>query len=563
MPTVFVAIGYDEVYDDFVSVIPTDLLKGIPTVAVLEFVAKEYARVFYAQADKTTQRQQIYDFCPLIPTDRKKRVWSFVNRTFADRHHVFIYGAMGCRMLYQLALQTYTPLNPGDDAELCGNEYEPLFKALLYCNKLWTDQQLSQNKFSLVDISLKMDIPVVEGKQYKDFRPQLYKADKFFTFCQNDQTFSGYLPYFYKDKGVKNWGEYVLLLFNIYAYSIKNHILPKGNAQEQQFLSQFVIDEKDAALATIWDVGYKGMDYLHNHFLFTMPNGDYLLLDANLLIDKIYQGLKFDLFNTIQANGLLNAKGKPYKDLPEFNSTLGTVFSERHLLYGLLKKTYQGGNAVLFTGENLKAAGITGEPDYYLRIDKTLFLIEYKDLLFPDTLRYSNDVDIIKQGILDRLCLDDGKKRKGGGQLLFTIDRILNQGLMDNLDPGIKGVDNIFPLLVTTDRAFSAMGVNNVVIEAFDGIMKKYTFTKPIMIWVPVIINLDSLILLCYRLHTMKLQLAQLLVDYIKGNWNNISSFDNYVFDECKESEQDRAGAIQYLFTNMVAKVATMTSGLI
>ena len=61
----------------------------------------------------------------------------------------------------------------------------------------------------------------------------------------------------------------------------------------------------------------------------------------------------------------------------------------------------------------------------------------------------------------------------------------------------------------------------------------------------------------------MKLQLAQLLVDYIKGNWNNISSFDNYVFDECKESEQDRAGAIQYLFTNMVAKVATMTSGLI
>ena len=560
IPEVFVAIGYDEVYDDFESMKPMALLDGIPTVSVLEFVAKEYARVFYAQSDKTTQRHQIYDFCPFIPANKRKRVWNFVNRTIADSHHPFIYGAMGCRMLYRLALQSYTPLDPDDDAQLCRDEYEPLFKALLYCNKLWTDHQLSKDKFSLADILLKMDIPVVEGKQYKDFRPQLYKADRFFTFCQNDRTFKSYLPFFYKSKNVKNWGEYVMLLFNIYAYSIKNYILPKGNAQEQQFLSQFVIDEKDTALTTIWDVGQKGVDYLRNHFLFIIPNGDYLLLDANLLIDKIYQGLKFDLFNTIQSNGLLNAKGKPYKDLPEFNSTLGTVFSERHLLYGLLEQIYQGGKAIRFTGEDLKAAGIMGEPDYYLRIDNTLFLIEYKDLLFHDTLRYSDSIDDIKQGILDRLCMDDGKKRKGGGQLLYTIDRIINHGLMDSLDPGVKSVDNVFPLLVTTDRAFSAMGVNNVVIEAFDGIMKKYAFNKPVMIWVPVIINLDSLILLSYRLHTMKLQLAQLLVDYIKGNWKNISSFDNYVFDECKESKQDRAGATQFLFTNMVSKVAAMTA---
>ena len=562
VPQVFVAIGYDDVYDDFTSIKATDLLEGIPTVTVLKYVTKEYARVFYAQSDKSIQRKQVYDFCINIPAERKRRVWDFLKKSQKGGHPVFLYGAMGCWMLYRLALQTYTSLEEDDDEELCKDEYEPVFKALLYCNKLWTDQQLSKDDFSLPDIALKMDIPVVEGKQYKDFRPQLYKADRFFSFCESDKTFNNYLPYFYHSKGVKNWGEYVLLLFNIYSYSIKNYILPKGNEQEQQFLSQFVIDENDVVLKTIWDVGHKGVNYLRDHFLFGMPSGDYLLLDANLLIDKLYQGLKFDFFNTIQANGLLNARGKPYKDLPEFNSTLGTVFSERHLLYELLKKTYHGGNAVHFTGEELKAAGITGEPDYYLRIDNTLFLIEYKDLLFPDALRYSDNVKDIKDGIIDRLCLDDGKKRKGGGQLLYTIDRILNHGLMDNLDEGVKGVSTIFPLLVTTDRAFSAMGVNNVVIEAFDRLLKQYDFNMPVMIYVPVIINLDSLILLSYRLHKSKLQLGELLVDYIKCNWKNLSSFDNYIYDECKENEQDRAEAIEYLFTEMVAKIGAMTNGI-
>ena len=79
------------------------------------------------------------------------------------------------------------------------------------------------------------------------------------------------------------------------------------------------------------------------------------------------------------------------------------------------------------------------------------------------------------------------------------------------------------------------------------------------MIYVPVIMNIDSLISLSYRLHTSKLQLSNLLLDYIMCNWKNLSSFDNYIFDECKESEKDRAAAIEYLLGPIVANVASMT----
>ena len=218
-------------------------------------------------------------------------------------------------------------------------------------NKIWTDQQLSKDKHPLSDMLLKMDIPIVESKHYKDFRPQLYKANQFFTFCENDSIFNSYLSFFVQDKNVRNWGDYVVLLFNIYSYSINNCILPHGNANEQQFLSQYVIDPKDESVRIIWDKGTEGMKYLRDHFLYAMSDGNYLLLDANLLIDKIYQGLKFELYKTIQAHSLPNAKGKPYNGLHDFNSTLGEVFSERHLLYELIGKIYNGGNALCFTGD--------------------------------------------------------------------------------------------------------------------------------------------------------------------------------------------------------------------
>ncbi len=360
---------------------------------------------------------------------------------------------------------------------------------------------------------------------------------------------------------MNNWGEYITLLFGIYYHSINSSVLPQGNALEQQFLSQFVINVSDGSTAKLWDDGYKGLSYLRDHFLFELPSKEYLMLDANLLIDKLYQGLKFELYKTVKANGLLTSKGKPYKDQPQFNATLGEVFSERHLLYALLGKIYNGGNAVKFTGVELKQNGINAELDYYLRIGNTLFLIEYKDVLFPDNLRYSDKVEDIKQGIKDRLCKDDGvNPRKGGGQLLYNIDRILNHGLMDALDPDVVNVSCIYPLIVTTDSAFSALGVNLTVTEEFDKIMRaNYTFNKGVMIYVPVIAHLDSLILLSYRLHKTSLQLNELLRDYIIGNWQSISSFDNYVFDECKETKTEREQGLVFLLGELVNKVALMT----
>lgn len=565
-PSLFIAIGYEDIYDDFNSVNPLDLIADIPTVVVLKFIAEKFSSVFYAQSDIETQRQYIRDFCPYLPTIVKRKVWSFIRRTEKAGNHAFIYGAMVCQMIYRLALQLNVPLEKDDDIELCADEFEPVFKALLYCNSVWTNQQLDKSdNHTLGDLSLMMDVPVAEYKRFKDFRPQLFKARQFYDFCEKDNTFKAYLPFFLRDKGVNNWGEYLTLLFNIYSRSIKSCVLPRGNENENRFLSQFTININDGSTKNLWDLGYVGLRYLRDHFLYELPSGDYLLLDANLLIDKFYQSLKFELFSTVNSNGLLTSKGKPYKDQPQFNSTLGDVFSEKHLLYALLEKTYNGGNAVKFTGEELKNLGVNAELDYYLRIGNTLFLIEYKDVLFKEPVKYTGSIDAIKKEILDKLCKDDGvNPRKGGGQLLYNIDRILNHGLMDSIDPDVVNVSFIYPLIITTDLTYSALGVNLTVTEEFDRIRNaKYQFLQNVMIYVPVIVNLDSLILLSYRLHNSSLQLNNLLHDFVIGNWANISSFDNYVYDECKENQQEREDGLEYLLGETVNQIAQMTSSML
>lgn len=125
----------------------------------------------------------------------------------------------------------------------------------------------------------------------------------------------------------------------------------------------------------------------------------------------------------------------------------------------------------MFTGEELKEKGIVGEPDLYLRVGKTLHLFEYKDITLGDTIKYSPNIDEIRQGICNILC-KYGKKNKGAGQLLYNIKRIFQDGLMNELDPGVSYVSKVYPIILTTDRSFSAIGVNALVIQEFSNMIK-------------------------------------------------------------------------------------------
>ena len=569
LPDVQVAISYSVLYNDYDKVDPYLLIKDIPTLALLNFVVTLQNRVLYAVSDYTTQKQMIRKMCPWLDATARRKVWQFLKN-----HNMPL--LMSCDtsfLMFRLALSNYVPFESDDDMlDLCQDEMEGAYKAILYCNQKWTDIgwsyncsekiNLARDTLSLAKISVRVDLPIVEFKLSKDFRTQFHKAIQFFKFCEADSCFSTYLPKFYSDHKTKNWRDYLLQIFFFLEASLKNQYIlvddPNDSLSKSahSFFDQFVIDLKDDILKKLW-TDDQGMTYLRDHFLLRVSDKIYLLLNVNLLVDKMYQGMKFDFFKSIKKHGLLTKDGKKYINYPHFNSVLGEVFSEPKMLYPFLHKCFDGIVDKLIEGETLKANGMTGAPDFYMREGDTLFLFEYKDLTLGDSVKFSQNEEFIKQQILERICYDgidsNGKyKRKGGGQLLATIDNLLNKHSFDQYDSDVNLIKKICPIIVTTDSAFSSLGVNAIVIAAFNKILneKGYKFGD-VFLSVPVIIDFDTLIKLGYMLSIKKINLWKVVCDYLMNNKFSISSFSTYVLDSILKNHTITTEENNFLFAEM------------
>jgi hypothetical protein len=565
LPDVHVAITYSTVYDDYLTVDPASIIKDIPTIAMLHFVIQLQNKVLYALSDTITQRQMVHTLAgALTNKEERKKVWCFIR----EQKFPFLISCDTTLLFFRLALSNYVPLEDGDDIELYADEEAAVYKALLYCNQIWTDKPLENNNIEemmkhypmgLTKLSVRMDLPIVEFKLYKDFRTQLYKAFKFFEFCESDPVYSTYLPYFYRDHNVKHWKEYLLMLFNFFSSSLSSQYISvdKNHKNVLTFFDQFLVNVNDPALSNIWKNG-NGLNYLRDHFLIPIVEGTYLLLNANLLVDKIYQGMKFDFFKTLKSNNLQNSKGKKFSNYPDFNSELGQVYSEPKLLYPILNKIYQGKADKTFEGESLKAIFGDSEPDYYLRVGNALYLFEHKDLTLGDLIKKSNNTDEIIQQILERICYDgtDSKgnyKRKGGGQLLNTINEIVNNHVLDADDSGVANVKYIYPIIVTTDTAFSALGVNGLCVYEVNNIIQKkgYKFGE-CFVSIPIVVDIDTIIKMAYDLHVGRLDLGQELNRYLVSNAYNMAPFNTFMIDKRFRGKPATKEELSFLFEGMI-----------
>ena len=76
MPTVHVMLTYDCLYDDYDSVDVHTLLKGIPTICVLNFIVKKFGEVIYSLANNNKQKNFIREMCNHIKGEPRKRISS-------------------------------------------------------------------------------------------------------------------------------------------------------------------------------------------------------------------------------------------------------------------------------------------------------------------------------------------------------------------------------------------------------------------------------------------------------------------------------------------------------
>ena len=547
---VLTTIDYASLYDDYDKVTVQALIKDIPTLAILNFVINLQNQVLYAYSAVSTQMRMVRDMCNYLPKEVKQKAWKFQK----DHPNISLMNNMSCFLLYGIALQNYVPLEE-DDIDLYEEEIEPVYKAILYCNKVVMDiasqGELPKDPYLL---SLRADMPQVEFKLFKDFRTQFFKAIKFFEFCENDAHYSNYLLHFCVNYDVPDWKAYLLMLFDFYAKSLKttSSILTAEDPLVCKLLEQYVID---LGQCVNLDNDFNALQYFRNHFLFKIDDTRFMLLNANFLVDKMYQGLKFDFYRVVKDNGNLNKNGNTYNGFVDFTAELGTVFSEPKLLYPLLDNIFASKCSKKYSGDFLKSQGVPAEPDYYLRIGDTLILFENKDVLISDRIRYSQNAHDIADEIYKKVCKYEGTNNKGVGQLLNTLDGIFSHGTMNQLDSEVVNVKKIFLLIVTNDRAFSALGVNGLVVREFGNIMQKQTTKCPAMIYSPILVDYDSLVEMSYLIFIGKLNFVEILEWYIDTNRYNLMPFYGFIRDNVMRKHVMNEDETNFLYNGIINKL--------
>lgn len=113
-----------------------------------------------------------------------------------------------------------------------------------------------------------------------------------------------------------------------------------------------------------------------------------------------------------------------------------------------------------------------------------------------------------------KICKDGSSNRKGVAQLLFTIDKYIKENSLANFDRPYSADDNIYPIIVTTDSAYDAYGVNLLLLIKFIEITKEKYDDLAGKLKYPVIINMDCFVKLMNDLHYGNKKLNELLDDY-------------------------------------------------
>ncbi len=522
-----VNIAYDDIYNDYEAVDIDALLADIPTKMALALVCHYNAQIHTQEKNPQFQIQAISEWSQRFTPATRQKIQNVIDRFNARQASNFNFINNVSSLLFiekLLVIHNDLPV-VGDLTEL---QEENLFKAYLYFSAKWTKAQVNgaikYRDISVSAMGLVMMLPYSELLEFKDFRLQFLKAVYFFKFCENNEIFKEYLEVFLKARSVSTWNEYVFNLVSVYIFllgedNVKS-VLQFDEKSKNVFssLENFCVDvqtfeAKEDFLTLRAAPIYK---YSHNELLF---------LNINFLIDKIYQGIIFDFADVLIANGV-QYKGKPIKNRQQFFGIFGDEFIEPGLFYEVIKNVFRQKDYVHYTGDQLKTMFGEGAPDYLIIDNAKVYAFEYKNTFFSGPVKYTFDIDKIKQELDKKFVANEAGRPKGVSQLVNFIEDF-SQGRYDMILKQKREAHIIYPILVTQDFTFNLPVVYSLILSRYNEILKASNrIDKRLQIKPITLIDLDLLVKFQDLFISKRLTLNHVLADYQKFLGHGKNSID-------------------------------------
>lgn len=267
-------------------------------------------------------------------------------------------------------------------------------------------------KLLLVNDASYKDIHKTELKG--EFIIQPIQAVLFFKLLESNKKYSGLLSAFYDYYGIISWKQYVK---TIYSLALQSYEKGNGNypayliEQNTEFLSKSVLD-RIAIDANIEVFPYSNSDEYDNKGnsdyrefkgrpLFKLSNGDYVIHNQAILIDRLFQGLYFDF--QIIARKLADKH-------PDVANLFTSAFIERTLFVGTVRDCICKYRYVAYDEDELAGIhrinqGELGYPDYMIKSksNKSIVLFECKDIRLNAWIKEQRDYDLLERELKNKI----------------------------------------------------------------------------------------------------------------------------------------------------------------
>ena len=348
--------------------------------------------------------------------------------------------------------------------ELTEDEKTRLFKAyLVFCDEYLERISMGRSmpeKYTSDDM-LKSYMPITlltnDVENFTDATLEVIKGKWFFVdFANSDKKFKKYVDDFIGVKKYNSAIEYIGYIFNIVT-STTVHEPPtniikfkKDSGAWIDFMNGLSFDQDgDGASGDLNDIRSKPV--------YRLEKDKYAILFSKFFIDKIFQGMLFDMAATLAEIGTFSDEVTAYKSLKQ---QVGERFSEQYMLYRTLESTLSRRMPVRMTGEAVHKALKSGEPDYYARRNNRIFIFEFKDVRLDAKTKTSCDYETIRKKLFSCFVESEEGKPKGVKQLANVIDKKLPE-IISRVDTSApEGKLKIYPVLVYTDGSFDIEGIS-------------------------------------------------------------------------------------------------------
>lgn len=484
------------------------LLKEIPTFNLISTVSFISACIDNRTDNFDAQNYILKEL--LTPLNRKEQLdISEKINSFEKGAPIIVFHQVACLLLAQTSILNFTA---GEKKYLTSSDARNILKAFLHCNSKYSVKMddLIPGLRDLNDLEKPIGLTIVmDTAQSRFFNPrkdileQSFKLKQFDEFLKCDSEIGGkYYQEYIKSKNVSNLLEIIKITWNIY-FKIASF---KKDFELKEVRSTINVTDKDPLIIkyfdsisivksdlSIYSTEYNETDLdfklIREKPLYKINENQFAVINSNFFADRIFHSLFFDYYKFIRQIGYSKTFG-------DFKSYYSEIFVEKFLLKRVLNNIFEKKNVdVKEAGDVLKIKDKYNKDysDYYLRKGLKLLLFECKDTIMKTEIKYSYEyrkiIEDINKKFIDKVGVD---------QLLNVITSIGNHEIPFDRMESIELKDlTVFPVIVYTDPAFNARGINYYVNTVFKERLKKLDyeiFIEPItMIHIDTLINYQEL----------------------------------------------------------------------